>query len=140
MLIEIRRRVKRIKSGGGGWKELEARTATVSRLAGWSLPILARAVYRRERLRFFQKTRDADKDGREGGNAARERASERVRERRRKASARTERNLKGHPAIHLSMQPLIRRLFVRRDRTNPSGNREFLLSFLLPIRSSNPHR
>lgn len=73
MLIEIRRWVKRIRSDDGGWKELEARTATASR----SLPILARAVYRRERLRFFQKTRDADKGGRQGsGGRASERASE----------------------------------------------------------------
>lgn len=55
---------------------------------------------------------------REGGK---ERASERASERRHQ---RTERNLKGHPAIHLSMQPLTRRLFVRRDRTNPSGNHD----------------
>lgn len=99
-----------------------------------SLPILARSVYRRERLRFFQKTRDADKGGKAEGREARsERAGERESEEER--HQRTERNLKGHPAIHLSMQPLTRRLFVRRDRTNPSGKRDFLLSSPLSIRS-----
>lgn len=66
-----------------------------------SLPI-SRGSFIGERLRFFQK------------NGRRGRASDAAG--RRKAHRRTKRNLKGHPTIHLSMRPLTRRLFVRRDQ------------------------
>lgn len=80
-----------------GLKGLKARRVYES---GRSLPITG-AVYRRA-IKILSKKRERERRGR-ASNASRE-------ERHR----RTKRNLKGHPAMYLSMQSLTRRLFVRR--------------------------
>jgi len=83
MLIEIRRRVKRIRSDGGSWKELEARTASRRSVAPDSREgrLSARAIKILSKNERETRTREGGKEG------DRERASERTRERRRKASA-----------------------------------------------------
>lgn len=140
MPIEIGRWVKRIRSDGGGWKELGARTATASRRS--VAPDSREGRLSARAIKILSKNERRGPGREVGRRRARERGSERANERESEEERhqRTERNLKGHPAIHLSMQPLTRRLFVRRDRTNPSGNCEFLFWFSPPIRSSNPHQ
>jgi len=97
MLIEIRRQVKRIRSDGGSWKELEARTASRRSVAPDSREgrLSARAI---KILSKNERRGQGQEERREtGSESANERESEEERHQW------TERNLKGHPTIHLSM-------------------------------------